>query len=44
MTNKSHFFEKTAYASPEVELIEVFTERGFADSTEIVGKDDEVEF
>ena len=35
---------KRAYLLPEVELAEVALERGFADSTEIVGKDEEVEF
>lgn len=35
---------KQTYLYPEVELLEVLTERGFADSIEVVGKDDEVEF
>lgn len=43
MTNKTKIFEKASYATPEVELIEVLTERGFADSIELVGKDEEVE-
>jgi hypothetical protein len=33
-----------AYMLPEVEFIDVVVERGFADSIEFVGKDDEVEF
>lgn len=44
MRNYSQIFEKVAYAFPEVELVEVLTERGFADSIELVGKDEEVEF
>ena len=44
MRNYSQIFEKVAYVSPEVELVEVLTERGFADSIELVGKDEEVEF
>ena len=44
MRNYSQIFEKVAYTSPEVELVEVLTERGFADSIELVGKDEEVEF
>jgi hypothetical protein len=35
---------KQTYLHPEVELIEVLTERGFADSIEMVEKDEEVEF
>ena len=34
---------KQTYLQPEVELIEVITERGFADSIEMVGKDEEVD-
>jgi hypothetical protein len=37
-------FTKQAYLHPEVEIAEVALERGFADSIEVVGKDQEVEF
>ena len=35
---------KCEYLLPEVEFADVIVERGFADSIEVVGKDDEVEF
>ena len=35
---------KRTYFCPEVELLEVMLERGFADSIEAVEKDQEVEF
>lgn len=36
--------QRVSYLQPEVELVEVKTECGFASSIEEVGKDDEVEF
>ena len=36
--------QRASYSQPEVELIEVKTEYGFANSIEDVGKDEEVEF
>ena len=35
---------KQTYLQPEVELTEVLIERGFADSIEVVEKDEEVAF
>ena len=43
-TNLKLCTEKYEYLLPEVEIADVIVERGFADSTEIVGKDEEVEF
>jgi hypothetical protein len=37
-------FTKQAYLHPEVEIAVIALERGFADSIEVVSKDQEVEF
>lgn len=42
-TNRKKCVAKCEYLLPDVEIIEVFTERGFADSIEIIGKDEEVD-
>jgi hypothetical protein len=43
-TNRKLCDSKCEYLLPEVEFADVIVERGFADSIEVVGKDDEVEF
>ncbi len=42
--NRKFCTAKCDYLRPEMEVAEIATERGFADSIEIVGKDNEVEF
>ena len=39
-----NFTQKAAYAFPELDIIEVQTEQGFAQSLEDVDKDEEVDF
>ncbi len=43
-TNRKICTSKCEYLLPDMEFADIVVERGFADSIEIVGKDDEVEF
>ncbi|MBO5235167.1 MAG: hypothetical protein J6B27_05610 [Alistipes sp.] len=42
-TNRKKCVAKCEYLLPDVEIIEVFTECGFADSAEDVDKDEELD-